>query len=206
MSSNNQGSGSKTAVIVVVGIVLAVVGSWLSYNWHPEFIHNLNEQGIPLNLGTTVAMIGMFMLLFPALNYFYFRPLGEAIHDRTTDLERTFSEAEELRENMTKMRTEYEQRLKETEANAREQIQAQVREAQNLRQTLMSEAATRADELLARAQQEIEAEKQKALAELRMQVVDLTMTAAERVLGENMDNDRNRRLVSEFIDKVEVAS
>ncbi|MEZ0327507.1 MAG: F0F1 ATP synthase subunit B [Fimbriimonas sp.] len=204
MSSSEKGSPGKTLLIVVVGLVMAIGGYWLSVNWHPEFIENLNHQGIPLDLGKTVAMIGMFLFLFPALNYFYFRPLSEAIGTRTSELERTFSEAEELRETMNRMRTEYEQRLQETESNARDQIQASIREAQTLRTTLMADAAKRADELVERAQQEIEAEKQKAITEIRMHVVDLTLLASERVLGENMDNDRNRRLVSEFIDKVEV--
>ncbi|HSI73513.1 MAG TPA: F0F1 ATP synthase subunit B [Fimbriimonas sp.] len=204
MSTSSKGSPGKTLLIVVVGLIMAVGGYWLSVNWHSEFIENLNHQGIPIDIGKTVSMIGMFLFLFPALNYFYFRPLSEAIGTRTSELEQTFAEAEELRATMNRMRTEYDERLRETENNAREQIQAQIREAQTLRTTLMAEASTRADEMILRAEQEIEAEKQKALTEIRMHVVDLTMTAAERVLGENMNNDRNRRLVSEFIDKVEV--
>jgi F-type H+-transporting ATPase subunit b len=204
MSSTNQGSGAKTAALVFFGIILAVAGSYASFNWHPDFITTLNEQGIPLNLGTTLAMIGMFMVLFPVLNTFYFKPLAEAIGDRTNELERTFTEAEDLRTEMQKMRSDYENRLVETEANAREQIQNSIREAQNLRNQLMSEASARADELLTRAQQEIEAEKQKAMTELRLTVVDLTLGAAGRILGENMDNDRNRRLVGEFVNEVEV--
>jgi hypothetical protein len=35
--------------------------------------------------------------------------------------------------------------------------------------------------------------------------VDLTLAAAERVIGENMTTERNRRLVEDFIEKVEVA-
>jgi F-type H+-transporting ATPase subunit b len=144
------------------------------------------------------------LILFPVIKFFFLTPLQDAIQERTQSLEATFAEAESLRKEMQTMRSDYEQRLVATEANARDQIQAQIREAQTLRSSLMAEAAQRADELVARAQQEIEAEKQKAITEIRMQVVDLTLLASERVLGENMDNDRNRRLVSEFIDKVEV--
>ena len=44
------------------------------------------------------------------------------------------------------------------------------------------------------------------MKDLRLQVVDLTLAAAEKVIGENMNDERNRRLVTDFIDKVEVAS
>ena len=42
--------------------------------------------------------------------------------------------------------------------------------------------------------------------ELRLEVVNLTLAATEKLLGENMDSDKNRRLVQDFIDKVEVTA
>ena len=50
-----------------------------------------------------------------------------------------------------------------------------------------------------RAADEIEAEKQRAIAELRGEVADLALAAAARVVGETMNDDRQRRLVREFI-------
>jgi F-type H+-transporting ATPase subunit b len=119
---------------------------------------------------------------------------------------RNFPTGEDLRAEMKKMRTDYEARLTETEAEARFQIQNQIKEAQNLRQQLMSEAAERADALVRQAQLEIEQEKAHAIATIRTHVVDLTLAAAEKVIGENMDSDKNRRLIAEFIDTVEVTA
>ena len=198
----------RTLVVVVIGLVMAMGGYYLSAN-PPAFLsfqEGLNHQGIPLDLGKTVSMIGMFLVLFPALNYFYFKPLGEAIHGRTAELEATFKEAEDLRAEMTNMRSEYEQRLVQTEASAREQIQAQIKEAQTLRDTLRSEAVQQAEALKKKAIEEIEQEKQKILTDLRIHVVNLTLTATEKLVGQSVDSETNRRLVEEFIDKVEVPS
>jgi F-type H+-transporting ATPase subunit b len=169
-------------------------------------IKSLEEQGIPLDLGKTVATIGVFLFLFQVLNFFFFTPLADAIHGRTAELEKTFSEAEALRAEMTKMKSDYEQRLATTEASAREQIQAQVKEAQSLSAGLRAEAQMRADALIAAAAQEIESEKAKLLVDLRTHVVDLAVVGAEKIIGANMDTEANRRLVTEFIDKVEVAA
>ncbi|HZH97916.1 MAG TPA: hypothetical protein VEX38_03015, partial [Fimbriimonadaceae bacterium] len=87
---------------------------------------------------------------------------------------------------------------------AREQIQSEVRIAQELAQTLRAEAASQVEQLKQRAQQEIEQDKNRVMNELRLEVVNLTLSATERILGENMDTDKNRRLVQDFIDKVEV--
>ncbi len=192
--------------MLVLGLIIAMGGTWFSINVKIPFIEKLNEQGLPLDIGKTVAVIGVFMALFPAIKYFFIAPLTEAIDTRSQHLEETFAEAESLRTEMKKMRSDYEARIVETEAEARVQIQNQIREAQNLRQTLMSEAAERADALVRQAQLEIEQEKANAIAIIRTHVVDLTLAAAEKVIGENMDSDKNRRLIAEFIDKVEVAS
>ncbi|MFY9233019.1 MAG: F0F1 ATP synthase subunit B [Fimbriimonadaceae bacterium] len=204
MSRQQNGSAAKTLLVLIFGLGLAVAGFYISKEVKIDFQEKLVEQGIPLDLGKTVSMIGMFIVLFPLLNMFYFKPLSEAIHGRTAELERTFVEAEELRAEMTGLRSDYERRLAETEASAREQIQSQIREAQALRQNLMAEAASKADEMVKKAQQEIEQEKYRVMAELRLAVVDLTLSATEKVLGENVDSEKNRRLVKDFIDKVEV--
>ena len=50
-----------------------------------------------------------------------------------------------------------------------------------------------------RAAAEIEAEKTRAIGELRAEVADLALEAASRVIGETMTSDRERRLVEEFL-------
>jgi len=181
-------------------------GGWIDQNWHPAFLETLKGQGIPFEPGKTVSVIGVFLVLFPVVKLFFLNPLTDAISQRNTELETTFADAEQLRAQMQTMRSDYEQRLAATEAEARSQIQAQIKEAQELRQSLMAEASARAEDLVKKAQEEIEGEKQKVLSEIRSEVVNLTLAASERLIGENMDTDKNRKLVAEFIDKVEVPS
>jgi F-type H+-transporting ATPase subunit b len=50
-----------------------------------------------------------------------------------------------------------------------------------------------------RATAEIDAEKHRALADLRAEVADLALAAAGKVVGESMTDQRQRRLVDEFL-------
>lgn len=221
-TSHTKESGSPI-VGLLAGGVLMVGGFWSSIQLTNaiDAIHHgepatgpfasvapallkLEEAGIPLDPGKTLAAIGVFLILFPVIKSFFVTPLKQAIDERNSDLERTFSEAEELRAEMLQLRTNYEKQLERTQAEAREQIQSSIREAQNLRQTLMSEATERADQLVAKAHQEIAAERDRVVAQLRAEVTDLALTAAERVIGANMDTEANRRLVDDFINSVEV--
>lgn len=201
---SKSSNSNNTIVGIVIGLVFMFGGMWISKNVHLAFVENLDKQGIPLDPGKIVAVIGVFLILFPVVRFFFIAPLSEAISARTSELERTFSEAETLRTDMDAMRSEYEQRLTATEAQAREQIQAQIREAQNLRATLMAEASAKADEMVEKARQEIEQEKHKVLSEVRLHVTNLTLGATERILGKNVDSETNRKLVQEFIEQVEV--
>ncbi|RYG43371.1 ATP synthase F0 subunit B [bacterium] len=197
---------------IVAGLVLVVVGTFVygigakdgsSLN---HLQHSMAETGIPIDFGKTLATIGILLILFPVVRSFFVQPLQDAIQERNSNLERTFTEAEQLREDMTKLRSDYEQRLVATEAQARTEIQAQIKEAQALRQTLMSEAAERADALVEQAQTQIAQERANAILQIRTEVVDLALAAAEKVIGENLNDERNRRLVQNFVDRVEVAA
>lgn len=202
MSSATSKSEPKPVPFIVYVIASAVflgLGLTVLKDVKPNLL-----EGIDLSLGKTSATIGVILLFFPLLRTFYYQPLKDAIEERTVNLERTFSEAESLRAQMTQMREDYERRLKASEDAAREQIQQSIQEAQKLRQDLMTEAAERADELVKRAQEEIAHERDKVLTELRMSVVDLTLRATEQIIGEKMTAERDRQLVEEFIEKVEV--
>lgn len=203
MSKPEKPSGAKILTGIVIGAIMMGGGMYLSVNHIPN-MEALEKMGIPLDPGKTVAVMGVFFILFPVIHSFFLAPLGEAIYNRSSELESTFGEAESLRNEMATMKKEYEARIAASEAAAREQIQQQISEAQKLRAELMTEASQKADELVRQAREDIDSERERVVAQLRVSMVNLTMQATEKVLGENIDNERNQRLVKEFIDKVEV--
>lgn len=202
MTRNKQaGFGSTQVIIIVAGIILFCVGRFAMSGdaFKPALL-----EGIDLHLGETVTSIGIFLAMAGLVGGMFTKPLAEAIQERTDSLEKTFTEAENLKKQMDAMKAEYEGRLAETESNARAQIQAEVKKAQEIRTQIQAEASAKADEMLKKAQEEIASERAKALVDMRVHVATLSLMATEKILGENMDSDKNRKLVDEFIDKVEV--
>lgn len=189
---------------LVIGVAMMVGGMYVSINVHLAFVDKVNGMGIPLDIGKTIATIGVFLIVFPLIESFYLNPLKDSILNRTQALQQTFEEAENLRTAMTATKADYEARLVETEASAREQIQTEIKKAQELRKSIQAEASEKADELLVKAREEIASERDRALVDMRVHVATLSLLATEKILGENMDNERNRKLIDEFIDNVEV--
>jgi F-type H+-transporting ATPase subunit b len=70
-----------------------------------------------------------------------------------------------------------------------EQVKAEARQA----------AQEEARRIVERAQTEAAAEREQAMAELRQQVADISILAAERVVRANLDSQANRRIVEEFL-------
>lgn len=182
----------------------AAHGAEHAEQWKVPILNSLDQMGLPVNPGITLATIGVFLIVFPLIKMFFVSPLKAALDERNHNLETTFAEVEALRSEMTSMKSDYEKRIAATEAEAREKINAQIKEAQALRQSLMAEAAEKSDAMIKQAQEEISSEKAKALAEIRTHVTDLALHAAEKVVSKNLDNDLNRELISGFISELEV--
>ena len=183
----------------------AAIGTKEAGHFNVPALNSLEEQGLPVNPAITLATIGVLLITFPMIKAFYTGPLKASLDERNGNLEATFEEVESLRNEMTSMKSDYEKKLAASEAEAREKINAQIKEAQALRQSLMAEAATKSDAMIKQAQEEIAGERVKALRDIQVHVTDLALIAAEKVVGKNMDNDTNRKLVADFIKDLEVA-
>ena len=69
---------------------------------------------------------------------------------------------------------------------------------------MLERARREQEDLLDRARREIAAERDKALAALRREAVDLSLAAAAKLVGQRMDSETDRRLVTEYLDSVEI--
>mgnify|MGYP003347974727 CR=1 FL=1 len=56
-------------------------------------------------------------------------------------------------------------------------------------------------EKLAKAKKDIELEIEKANDQIRDEIVDVAMKASEKLIGKNITNDDNKKLVDDFIDE-----
>ncbi|MDX1931516.1 MAG: F0F1 ATP synthase subunit B [Capsulimonadales bacterium] len=140
-----------------------------------------------------------FVVLLAAANVLVFKPIGKVLDEREGDIKTTYDRLEADQRQMNTLKSEYEQRLNQIEAEAREKIQSAIKEAQSARDQIIGEANTRARDMVTRAEREVEYEREQALLAMREQVVDLALGAATKIIGDGLDNKRQRKLISEFI-------
>ncbi len=159
-----------------------------------EIFSNLNIS-VPTIL---VNFLGFGLLWFTA-SKMVFTPIGKVIEERQADIQKTYDQLDADQRQMQALKADYEARLAAVEAEGRERITNMIKEAQATRDSVLSDANGRAHELISRAEAEVEREKEQAMITIRTQVADLAIGAAERVIGDNLNETRARKLVDEFI-------
>lgn len=162
----------------------------------------LKLLGIDFNI-LIIQLVGFLVLLW-VMTKFFWKPLGAMLESRRQDINETYDKLEADKRAMEQLRSEYEARLAQIESEARERIQQAVGEAQQLRDQIVADARRQADELVARAQEQAKLESEKLRSELQTYVAELTLRTTERLLREEMTDERHRRLVQEFIQTAEV--
>ena len=71
--------------------------------------------------------------------------------------------------------------------------------AEQMRSDLLEKTREDQQEMIERARREIGAERDKAIAQLRREAIDLAIAGASKVIEQNLDNDKNRKLVESFL-------
>jgi F-type H+-transporting ATPase subunit b len=160
-------------------------------------------QQLGIDPKVIAAQVTGFILLWIVLSKFLFRPVLNMLDERKQDIKSTYDAAEDERAKAEESRADYERRLAGIEAEARSHIQAAVKDAERAKSEIMADAKARSQDILRRGQEELAREREKTLAQLREEVVNISISAAGKIIGESLDEDKHRKLVGDFIDRIE---
>ena len=152
------------------------------------------------NVGLIFWITLTFLLLLYVLRRFAWGPIAKALSEREAKIEASIRSAETALDEARKIQADNEKARRESEQEA-QRILRQAREtAERLRSEEVEKTRDQIRQMQEQAQAEIEREKQGALTELRAEVADLAIRAAEKILDENLDAVRQQRLVKDFLE------
>jgi F-type H+-transporting ATPase subunit b len=154
--------------------------------------------------GLMVWTIVTFFITFLVLRRFAFGPIQKLIDQRRDRIREALDEADKARQEARELRELTQSEREEAKAE-RERI---LEESRRQAQAQLDQSRAQADEDLKRRleenKREIEAENRRMAEQIRRDVVELTLLAAEKVTGKSLDADDQRRLIDETIDEVDV--
>jgi F-type H+-transporting ATPase subunit b len=157
--------------------------------------------GLTINLFWVLVSAINFLLLLAIVWTFAFKPLTRTLDDRRNAIEQGLKDAEQARRDRESAEAERVQTLAEARREANDILARAQKVSQETRDADIAATREELERMRDRATADIDAEKQRAIGELRGEVADLALAAAGRVVGESMTDDRQRRLVREFLDR-----
>ncbi len=144
-----------------------------------------------------------FLIVLWVLKRFAWKPILTLLEERRQKIKAEFDEAARRKEDANQLLASYEAKLKEIDALARARIQEAVSEAQKIAAEIKEEARKEGRELVVRSQAEIARELAKAKVQLKEDMVAISLTATEKIISQKLDEPGHRRLIDEFLSKVE---
>ena len=152
-----------------------------------------------VNLFQVIIAAANFLLFLAIIWTFAFKPVSKMLSDRRERIEQGLKDAEQARRDRESAEAERVAALTEARREANDILARAQKVAQETRDADIAATKEELERMRVRAAAEIEAEKTRAIGEVRAEVADLALLAAGRVVGETMSNERERRLVEEFI-------
>lgn len=143
-----------------------------------------------------------FLLLLYLLNRFLFKRVFDLLDERSSKISKGLEDAEAAARDRELAHAEREAAVAEARKEANQMIARANKIAEDTRNEILTSARTEAEKVSTRAREEIVAEKDRAMAEIRGQVADLALAAAGKLVRHEMDDPTQRRLVEEFLAEV----
>jgi F-type H+-transporting ATPase subunit b len=163
---------------------------------------NASANILTPNGGLMVWTLVIFLILLFVLGKYAFGPITEQVRKREQALTDALNEAKKDREEAGKLLAEQRRQLEAARDEGQKLIAEARGAADRSRQDLVNQAHQQQQDILHRTREEIRAERDKAIAELRREAVDLAILGASKVIEKNLDDRTNRELVEKFLASV----
>lgn len=141
----------------------------------------------------------IFLILFAILGKLVLPKILAAVEAREKALEDAIEGAKRDREEASRMLADQQRQIETARAEAQKLIVEGRQTGEKLRADMIEETHQQQQGMLERARREIEMEKERAIAEMRREAVELAIAGASKVIEKNMDDQSNRKIVESFL-------
>lgn len=158
----------------------------------------ITTEAIAQVLTTLVA----FAIFFWVAKRLFWAPLQQTIDERQARIKGEFDRIDSLQREAAALQADYSRRLAEIEAEARHRLNDAIAQGRKIADEMSENARREAELAQEQSRQTIALEIDKARADLKQEVVRMTMAATEKILRQQLDQKKQRELVSGFVEEL----
>ncbi|TMC27718.1 MAG: F0F1 ATP synthase subunit B [Chloroflexi bacterium] len=155
--------------------------------------------GFGVNAVAFLSQLVSFGIVFFILWRWAFPAILKTLNRRQAVIQEGIENAERARRELDEATERAEQIMREARRHAQETFEQAAKGAEAEANRIIEEAHAHADQVAQQQIARIQQEAARARAELNRLVVNLSITAASKVISKSVDSKDNRRLVEEFV-------
>jgi F-type H+-transporting ATPase subunit b len=152
--------------------------------------------------GLIIWTLVSFFILLILLKKVAFPPILQGMRKREETIRQQLDDAQKTKKEAETLLEDYKRQLAEARSEAQKIINEGKGLGESMRKEIVQKAQEESNQIVKRAQEEIELQKQKALMELQEKIADLSVMAASKVINKSLNLEDHRRLVEDYISKV----
>jgi len=160
----------------------------------------LNSLGVNIK-AIIIQAVGFLILLF-ILKKYLFGKISAMLNERSEGVKKVYTKVENDRAEAERLKIEYHKKISEAEAEAVRRIQDAVNEGSRISEEIIKRAKEEIELMKVKAKEGIDQERKKALAEIRNQVVTLSLLASSRLIRQSISSQTAEKLVDDFIEEI----
>lgn len=153
-------------------------------------------------IGQVLTTLVAFAIFFFVLKKFFWGPMQQTIDARQAKIRGEFDRIESMQKQVDALQADYSKRMADIEAEARQQMQEAIAQGRQIAEQIGAQARTDAEAMQQKNQQMLAIEMDKARAELKQEVVKMTIAATEKIIRQQMNDAKQRELVSSFVEEL----
>ena len=157
---------------------------------------------VQLDPGLFVWTIITFLILLGVLTRFAWKPLLKALETRENEISQSLEDAKKAKQELERLSAESDEIIAKARSEAQGIVSEGKKAAEQLTANTLNKAKEEAMANLSAAKEQIKIERDKAIVEIKGEVVNLSLSIAEKLVKKNLSKEDNKSLIDESLKNV----
>ena len=157
---------------------------------------------VQLDPGLFVWTILTFLVLLSVLAKFAWSPLLKMLKDREELIRSSLDDAEKAKTELERLNSEGQDIINKARSEAQTILSEGKAASSKMKEETLSSAKEQAKSILSDAENQIRIEKDKAISEIKNEVVDISLSIAEKLMSKNITKEDNQAIIDESLKSV----
>ena len=154
---------------------------------------------LSIDFFTALFTLANTIALFLVMKKFLFKPVMGLINARQKEIDDMYSQADSARQEAQALEAEYRQKLDAAGQTSERMVKEAVARGQSRQEEILRQANEEADAIRAKAAEDAQREKKKAINEAKTEISDIALSIAGKVVEKELSGADQSALVDKFI-------